>query len=178
MASDAPDREEEIIKLEEKMLELKKENRLLKLQLAESEQEKRTSNEKEKEELANMMKVKEENELKITELTAKLEETEQTLRAEISAKDKAIEELGEKYTAELATLRDELEKKSKALETLEQSQKSANTNNGDTIRNIMNQFYVKLYQSIEGKTTMASADILKLTAEIIRKETKAALNSN
>lgn len=166
------------------MLELKKENRLLKLQLAEIEQGQKASNEKEKEELADMMKIKEENELKITELTTKLEETEQTeqtLRAEVNSKEKAIKEFNEKYTTDMASLRDELEKKSKALETLEKAEKvekGANTSNGETIRSIMNQFYVKLYQSVEGKNTMTSADILKLTAEIIRKETKAALNTN
>lgn len=178
--TDVPDKEEEIIKLEEKVLELKKENRLLKLQLSESDQAKRDNNEKEKEDLIILQKTNNEREHKITELTRNLQELEQKLSTEFETKEKEKAELTEKYTVEMENLHEELEKKKVELEEAQQqkSNKTGDANNGEMIRGIMNQFYVKLYQSIEGKETMASGDILKLTAEIIRKETKAALNSN
>lgn len=177
--TNVPDKEEEIIKLEEKVLELKKENRLLK-QLSESDQARRDKNEKEKEDLSILQKTNKEKEHKIIELTRNLQELEEKLNTEFEAKEKEKVELIEKYTAEVESLHEELEKKKIELEEAQkqQSNKTGNSNNGEMIRGIMNQFYVKLYQSIEGKDTMTSGDILKLTAEIIRKETKAALNSN
>lgn len=171
------DEEGEIIKLEEKLLDLKKENRLLKLRLTEKEQVNKVSNDKEKEELTAMGKSNEEKELKINELTNKLKEVENELNMEKESKEMENEKLSEKYTTDFNTLREELEQKNKELEALQQS-KAGNANNGETIRKIMNQFYVKLYESIQTKESMTSADILKLTAEIIRKETKSALNPN
>lgn len=191
--ADAPDKEEEIIKLEEKVLELKKENRLLKLQLTESDHVKKDTKEKEKEELLVLQQSNDEKELKIIQLTGKLEEVEHNLNADIEAKEKENAALIEKYTSEIESLREQLETKQVELDEVrkqlaqqqqqqEQSStiKAGNASNGEMVRGIMNQFYVKLYQSIEGKdmTSMTSADLLKLTAEIIRKETKSALNSN
>lgn len=195
--ADVPDKEEEIIKLEEKVLELKKENRLLKLQLTESDHAKTDTNGKEKEELLALQQSNDDKELKIIELTGKLEEVEHNLNADIDAKKKENAALIEKYGTEIGALREELEKKRAKLDEVQQqlqqqqqqqqeqpeqapSTKAGNASNGEMVRGIMNQFYVKLYQSIEGKdmSSMTSAELLKLTAEIIRKETKAALNSN
>lgn len=195
---EVPDKEEEIIKLEEKVLELKKENRLLKLQLTESDHAKKDTNEQENEVLLALQQSNDEKELKIIEITGKLEEVEYNLNADIEAKKKENAALTEKYTTEIGSLREELEKKQAELYEVQQklqqehqqqqqeqqekpsSTKTGNASNGEMVRGIMNQFYVKLYQSIEGKdmTSMTSAELLKLAAEIIRKETKAALNSN
>lgn len=174
---DAIDKEGDIIRLEEKLLELKKENHLLKLQQTEGNQAKIH---KEKDELLALQRSNDEKDLKINELLGIVQELEQNLNTDIKAKDKEKVELIEKYTNELENLRKELEKKKAELEEAQQQQeRQGNTTvNGEVIRGIMNQFYIKLYQSIEGKETMTPADFLKLTAEIVRKETKAALTLN
>lgn len=185
-STDDQDKEEEIIKLEEKVLELKKENRSLKLQLADNQQMNKESNDKDNEELIASKKKNEELELQISDLTKKLEELEEKYKTATVENEKEKQQIIEKHAAELDNLRDTLDKKQKELETQQESNKTNNnnnntgggSNNGELIRGIMNQFYVKLYQSIEEQETMSTADILKLTAEIIRKETKAALNSN
>lgn len=172
--ANAPDKEEEIIKLEEKVLELKKENRLLKQQLKESDEAARNPTIQDEGELKALYRSNEAKDIRIEELQS----MEQQLKTEIESKNDEIAKLNEKYTTELDVLRNELAMKNTELETKQQSNKSGNTNNGETVRSIMNQFYVKFYRSIEGKEPMCSADVLKLTAEIIRKETKAALNLN
>lgn len=185
-STDGQDKEEEIIKLEEKVLDLKKENRALKLQLADNDQMKKESNDKDNEELIASKKKNEELELQISDLTKKLEDLEEKHKTATVENEKERQQIIEKHAAELDNLRDTLDKKQKELETQQESNKTNNnnnntgggSNNGELIRGIMNQFYVKLYQSIEEQETMSTADILKLTAEIIRKETKAALNSN
>lgn len=167
-------------------MDLKKENRALKLQLADNEQMKNESNDKDNEELIASKKKNEELELQILDLTKKLEDLEEKHKTATVENEKGRQQIIEKHAAELDNLRDTLDKKQKELETQQESNKTNNnnnntgggSNNGELIRGIMNQFYVKLYQSIEEQETMSTADILKLTAEIIRKETKAALNSN
>lgn len=179
------DKEEEIIKLEEKVLELKKENRVLKLQI--NEKVNTEANEKEKEEIATLQKINEEKEVEIAELTNKVQELDAKFNEANESKEQERQQLIEKHTDEVAKLREELEKVNNERQTLQQSIKATEENkeskpinetSAEMIRSIMNQFYVKLYQSIEGKDTLTSAGVLKLTAEIIRKETKAALNTN
>lgn len=190
-SSNAHDKEEEIIQLEEKLLELKKENRALKSQLIESssgDRIKRDSDNKEAERL--MQETIEEKELKIVELSNKVQELtdknqaiEEKFNTALAAEKHEHEKLLAQHSTEqteLNELRAELERKTSELQANQQqdNSKESNTNNGEMIRSIMNQFYTKLFQSIEGKSTLSSADVLKLTAEIIRKETKAALNSS
>lgn len=179
------DKEEEIIKLEEKVLELKKENRVLKLQI--NEKVNTEANEKEKEEIATLQKINEGKEVEIAELTNKVQELDAKFNEANESKEQERQQLIEKHTDEVAKLREELEKVNNERQTLQQSIKATEENkeskpinetSAEMIRSIMNQFYVKLYQSIEGKDTLTSAGVLKLTAEIIRKETKAALNTN
>lgn len=179
------DKEEEIIKLEEKVLELKKENRVLKLQL--NEKVNTEANEEEKEEIATLQKCNEEKDAEIAELTNKVQLLDQQINEANETKEQEGKQLVEKHTEEVAKLRAELEKVNNERQTLQQSikekeenkeSKPINETSAEMIRSIMNQFYVKLYQSIEGKDTLTSAGVLKLTAEIIRKETKAALNTN
>lgn len=186
-SGNAHDKEEEIIKLEEKVLELKKENRALKSQLSDSSGDriKKDSDNKETENL--LQKTIDEKELKIVELSSKVQE--------LTEKNQAIEEkfniametdkhehekLIAKHSSEMDGLRAEFERKNSELQAMQQdkSKDESNTNNGEMIRSIMNQFYTKLFQNLEGKGALSSAEVLKLTAEIIRKETKAALNTS
>lgn len=217
------DKEEEIIALEEKVLELKKENRLLKLQYNESRKVVNTvDNNTNNEEMINLQKCNEEKATQILELTDKVKELEHDIRIEKVLNENKFDQLIQTHSDEMATLREELDKKNTEIKAFEQKIKEClerememkkkigaekekekeketetekekkkeketekeedkgkpNESNAEMIRSIMNQFYVKLYQSIEGKNTLTSAEVLKLTAEIIRKETKAALNSN
>lgn len=185
-SNNAHDKEEEIIKLEEKVLELKKENRALKSQLNEcsGDRIKKGSDNKEVEVL--LQKTIEEKEFKIVELSSKVQELseknqtiEEKFNTTMETKKREHEQLFAQHSIEMDELRAELERKNKELQDMQQDKsKESNTNNGEMIRSIMNQFYTKLFQSIEGKSTLSSADVLKLTAEIIRKETKAALNTS
>lgn len=179
-SNNGQDKEEEIIKLEEKMLELKKENRALKLQLTDTKQPNLDTNDKDKEELATLQKNNEEKELQISALSNKVQELDQKIIATIQSNNEEKQRLIEKHTEDVAQLREELEKKNNELKTLhEKGQETKGSNdNGEMIRSIMNEFYKKLYKSVEEKQTLTSTEILKLTAEIIRKETKAALSSN
>lgn len=188
-SSTAVDKEEEIIKLEEKVLELKKENRALKLQLNESSGDRIQKESDNKEAEILLQNAIKEKELKIVELTDKVQELtrenqaiEDKFNTAMDAKKHEHEKLIAQHKTEMEELRGELERKTSELDVLQQDKskesKESNFNNGEKIRSIMNQFYSKLFQSIEGKNTLNSADILKLTAEIIRKETKAILNTN
>lgn len=184
------DKEEEIMKLEEKVLELKKENRALKLQLNESggARSKEECDKKETEIILLQMEI-EEKEQKIAELLGKVQELieqnqaiEKKCNADMDAKQHEHDQLMARHTNEMDELRIELERKTNELRTAQQEKSKngneSNANNGEMIRSIMNQFYTKLFQSIEGKSSLSSADFLKLTAEIIRKETKAALSTS
>lgn len=190
-SGNAQDKEEEIIQLEEKVLELKKENRALKSQFTESSGDriKKDSDNKETEHL--LQKTIDEKELKIGELTSKVQElTEKNQNIEdkfntaMETDKHEREKLVAQHSSEMDALRAELEQKNNELQAMQQdkskeeSKEGSNANNGEMIRSIMNRFYTKLFQNIDGKSTLSSAEVLKLTAEIIRKETKAALNTS
>lgn len=188
-SNNAHDKEDEIMKLEEKVLELKKENRALKSQLSEcgGDRIKKDSDNKEAE--IRLQKTIEEKELKIVELTGEVQELtgknqsiEEKFNTAMETEKLEREKLLARHSSEMDELRAELERKSNELQAMQQDKnkesKESNVNNGEMIRSIMNQFYTKLFKSIDGKSTLSSADVLKLTAEIIRKETKAALNTS
>lgn len=188
-SNNAHDKEDEIMKLEEKVLELKKENRALKSQLSEcgGDRIKKDSDNKEVE--IRLQKTIEEKELKIVELTGEVQELtgknqsiEEKFNTAMETEKLEREKLLARHSSEMDELRAELERKSNELQAMQQDKnkesKESNVNNGEMIRSIMNQFYTKLFKSIDGKSTLSSADVLKLTAEIIRKETKAALNTS
>lgn len=173
--------------MEEKVLELKKENRALKSQFTESSGDriKKDSDNKETEHL--LQKTIDEKELKIGELTSNVQElTEKNRNIEdkfntaMETDKHEREKLVAQHSSEMDALRAELEQKNNELQAMQQdkSKEGSNANNGEMIRSIMNQFYTKLFQNIDGKSTLSSAEVLKLTAEIIRKETKAALNTS
>lgn len=177
------------MKLEEKVLELKKENRSLKLQLTESSSDQIRQNSDNKEVEIALQKNIQEKELKIVELTGKVQELmekcqeiEQKFSTTLDTRNHEQEQLVAHHTTEMDELRAELDKKTNELQALElnksKESNESNSNNGEIVRSIMNQFYSKLFESIEGKSSLSSADVLKLTAEIIRKETKAALSTS
>lgn len=171
------------------MLELKKENRVLKLQLNEGAalQNKEESNKKDME--IELQKRIDEKEHKIAELTSQIQELidknraiEEKFTTDMDAMKHEHKQSIDRHTNEMDKMRTELESKTNelkiALHEKSKEDKDSSVNNGELIRSIMNQFYGKLLQSIEGKSTLTSVEVLKLTAEIIRKETKAALNSS
>lgn len=170
--------------MEEKVLELKKENRALKSQLSESSMKKDSDNKETEQKLQNTI---DEKELKIVELsnrvqelTQKNETIEEKFNIAMETDKHEREKLVAQHSSEMDGLRAELERKNNELQAMQEdkSKEASNTNNGEMVRSIMNQFYTKLFQSIEGKSTLSSAEVLKLTAEIIRKETKAALSTS
>lgn len=217
MRNGGVDTEDEIIKLEEKIVELKKNNRLLKLKLAESDskeslvaaasvnpvndelatakQELETVN-KDIEKLrqdkidndAKMVelekKLKEETKKAIAlanakdELDAKLQELEVKLKAEIELKKSSANNVhdNEKLKTQIADLEKQLKEMHAKIAEHEQNGQLAQTKSHETIRSYMNKLYVELFQSVNCRDTLTAAEVLKLTAELIRRETKAALN--
>lgn len=206
----AIDYEEEMIKLEEKIVELKKENRLYKLKLAEAENKvpsvTSSGNEeltalKEQFEAANkdLAKFRQEQSAKeavIEELNGKLNEETEKANASAHAKrelETTVEQLEGKLKAEIelnksmednardfnkssADLAKQLKEAQEKVAEYQKNGQTAQNKSHETIRSIMNKLYVELFQSVNGRDTMSSAEVLKLTAELIRRETKAALN--
>lgn len=161
------DQEEEIIKLEEKILDLKKENRSLKLKLAEMEN----------------VKVDEQSyKEKINDLTVSLQKSNEEKNSTISELAKEIEILKIKSEKELEELKavngKQIEDLRNDLEISNAKEAAADSKCIEKVRAILNQFYAKLYENVNGKDAMSAADILKLSADIIRKETKNTLNTS
>lgn len=201
------DFEEEIIKLEEKMVELKKENRLLKMKIAQAESNEAPMNaspsDNFKEELetikedAKALRQEDTNKaIKIQELEEKLKLEGEKLTVSMRAKaelEKKVRDLEEKLKTEgrlKSTLAQDADKRDAEILDLtmkvatmtakiaehEQNNKDAQVKANETIRSIMNKLYSELFQNVNGRETFTSAEVLKLTAELIRRETKAALN--
>lgn len=206
------DSEEEIIKLEEKIVELKKENRLLKLKAVEAASNEQFVMAPTNEELApvkeelktvkrDLEKLRQQNvdkETKIhelegklqmenekanvltsakAELERKLQESERKLKAEMELK-KSVALDTDKRDAKILELGEKVKSLTAKIVEHEKSGEAAQTKGHETIRSIMNKLYVELFQSVNGRDTMTSAEVLKLTAELIRRETKAALNQS
>lgn len=184
----AEEREDEILQLEEKIVELKKENRILKSEL-------KIAVEKNQQEIV-ALQMNGDTEEKVNELTVKVDE----LQKEITEKNQAIkdyEQQIEKFKsnennekANTQSKLDALDEQKKQLVQLQMDLQEKNSNilelvkhnqeitakNADKIRGIMNDFYGRLYEEVSNYETMTSTQILKLAAEIIRRETKGALN--
>lgn len=144
---------------------------MLLLQLSESKQMNKTTDDAKDAEISALHQTIEQKDAKIREL-------EQKFHADIASMENEKQELIKSNKYELEILND-LEKKISELEGQQQTEKAdKGTTSADQIRSIMNQFYNRLYQSINGKDTLSSKEILKLSAELIRKETNAALSSN
>lgn len=168
------DKEEDIIKLEERILEVKKENRYLKLQMAKLEHEKQADSNISA--TVMLQKCNEGKDIEIIELKKNLEELETRSKREVNSKVDEIEKMKTEFATELDKLRQQIKEKEMILQ--KSYKESGNKNNNEVVLGIMNHLYVQLYQNIDGKGPMETADLLKLIAEIIRKETKTALNQN
>lgn len=199
--------DDEIIKLEEKLIVLRKENRCLKLKINDLEishkvklaatdaikvekcrdcieGQKRSSillrdniiNDSLLDIDRNLCVEKSDScwqlETKIKDLEAKLQE-ENIKRTKLEQENKNLIANDLVRSRDLETA---LKIKNTKIAELEQSLSQADAKNHTTVRAIMNELYVKLYQNVSEKETMTSGEILKLTAEIIRSETKSALN--
>lgn len=165
--------EEEILTLEEKVLELKKENRGLKLQLQEMDLAKKQRLEQDTKDNSIIETLKCENDekqSKIVELSNEVEELRKTSHNE-------IDELRKKMEEQIEALHKDSAEKSTEIEVLQQQMAESSKKSGELVRSILNEFYQKLYENISDATDISSADVLKLSADIIRRETKAALNS-
>lgn len=135
------DKEDEMIKMEEKVLELRKENRHLKLQMANIEQEK-SEDANVNEDLIELQKVNKEKDVEIAALKGKINDLEAALKREADSKIKEIQKIERKVNEDQR----------------KRSQNQSNTEgNNEVVLGIMNQMYVKLFESIEGKEPMASA---------------------
>lgn len=196
------DRDEEILKLEEKIVELKKENRVLKLQITDWENAKQSnatvdvqSNESSrlKEELEQKIeaigKLQSEiaaNVVKTTEFQNKIKDLENKFReeqnkmGELETKNKNCDVLSVRVK-ELETKLAEEQAKSKEIETNAAKKPLISPQpppNDQLIRGIMNGFFQKLMKAVNEKPSFTSQEILKITAELVRSETMAALKRN
>lgn len=165
--------EEEILTLEEKVLDLKKENRGLKLQLQEIDLSRKQKLEQDTKDNSLIEELKSENDkkqAKIVELSTQIENITKTSQNEVEELKKGREE-------RITALQKDLEGKSNKIESLHQQISDSSKKSGELVRSILNEFYQKLHEKISDETDISPADILKLSADIIRKETKAALNS-
>lgn len=165
--------EEEIITLEEKVLELKKENRSLKLQLQEMDLSRKQKLEQDTKEDLLIEKLRGEiveKQSKIVELSTQVENLTKSANNE---KD----ELNREAAKQIDTLQLDLVGKSAEIESLQQQISESSKKSSEMVRTILNEFYQKLYENISDETEISTAHVLKLSADIIRKETKAALNS-
>lgn len=169
---DSNELEEENLQLEERMLELKKENRCLKLQLQEvnlSRQQKLEQVSKHNSLMETLRTENHEKGIQIDELLAQVEHLTISLQNDIDT----ARSNEDKITA----LQKELGVKSTEIDRLQQQITEASNKSSEMVRSILNEFYQKLHASICDETDVSSADVLKLSADIIRKETKAAFTS-
>lgn len=163
--------EEEIIKLEERILEMKKENRRLKLQLRESDMVRKQKLEHDKQENTMLETLRTECDAKqsrIDELSAQVDKVLESSRNELDGMKKENDE-------QIQRLQCDLDAKSGEIESLQQQMTEASAKSGEIVRAILNEFYQKLHETIGDKDDVSADDVLKLSADIIRKETKAAL---
>lgn len=167
------EKENEIIKLEERVLQLKKENRLLKLQANKNEQSDK-ANDNVNENMLKLHKTIEEKDLEMSALKLKIKDLEADLLESKLAKSKAVEEIERKMADELEILGRDIKEKENLLAKASSEAGESQNNNG-LIMGIMNKLYQELYINIDGKFAN-SVDLLKLIAKIIRKQTEAALN--
>lgn len=163
--------EEEIIRLEERILELKKENRSLKLQLRESDMFRKQTLEQDKQENATIATLRTEcdaKQSKIDELSAQVDKVLESSRNDLDGIKKENDD-------KIQRLQCDLDAKSGEIESLQQQMTEASAKSGDIVRAVLNEFYQKLHETIGAKDDVSADDVLKLSADIIRKETKAAL---
>lgn len=165
--------EDEIIKLEERILELKKENRCQKLRLQENDMLRKQKSEQAEKEDSKVEMLRTEcdaKQAKIDELSTQVDNLLASHRSEVDG-------LKKEHDTEIHSLQSSLETKSAEIESLQQKITDASAKSGEMVRAILNEFYQKLHDTISDEDNVSTSDILKLSADIIRKETKAALSS-
>lgn len=179
-------KDQEIITLEEKVLTLKKSNHMLKLQLQEAERVRKDALDKistqnsNAEALANLKKEYDEKDSQIADLRRKSDELNKNLEDQKQSFDEKVAESNQTISdqlAEIEKLKAAVQEKEDYIQMLKELKpKESTSNNAETIRAIMNQFYTQFFEAINERDALTSSEVLKLTAELIRKETKAALN--
>lgn len=163
----ADEKDDEILQLEEKIVDLKKENRAMKQEIKEleilaAEQQSGT---------------KETNDAALAAMTEQINSnkcTIENLHVNANEKDKTIQELNDRIKL-LETKLEEEKVNSEKLSRASQEQAVA-PQSSDLIRSIMNDLYQKMYTSLNERNTWSKQDLLKLSADLIRSETKAALS--
>lgn len=167
------EKDDEILQLEERIVELKKENRILKQQVKDSNSAAAAVS------VAAKASSKDSDDgALVAVLTVDLTEANHTidqLQRNARGKDQRLVEADKRVAALEAELKDA---KSKAV------QQHSNGGRGDEaagqsvdlIRGIMNDFYQKLYQGLDQRNSWPKQEVLKMAADLIRSETKAALN--
>lgn len=181
------EKEDEILQLEEKVLELKKENRSLKAELKLATEQRQPEiqqpkvdeiNEKEDELRAQAEVLRKEIEDK-SRMIKQLEDDIETVKA-VLVNERAVNTSktneAEGQTARIAQLEADVKAKDEKIAALEQENQAASAKNAEKIRGIMNDFYGKFYEQVKDRELMTASEILKLTVEIVRRETKSALN--
>jgi len=163
------EKDDEILQLEEKLIEVRKENRALKQQVKGLEEGASAK--------ATKDLLKQEDEEALAVLTVQVTESRRTIeiyQKERETKNKEIGELKAKIEIqqrELEQAKAEATKHNDANKSKENSVPSA-----ELIRGIMNEFYQKLHKSVNEQNTWSKQEVLKLSVELIRNETKAALS--
>lgn len=188
------DRDAEILKLEEKIIELRKENRLLKARATDTESVKQNPLVSDTQ-VAEIEKLKVENKTK-NELIDKLERDLAIRTVKCAAFEQKVIETEKKFSAEAKKVT-ELDVKAKKCDDLtirvkelearlaeEQNKAKASAKNPEDvdsvqlIRGIMNDFYQSFYQAVNKRESFTQQEVLRLAAELIRSETKKALSQN
>lgn len=161
------EKDDEILRLEEKIVELKRENRMLKQGAKEFGSESSGA----------METPKDSNDgAAVASLTVDVNEARleiEDLQKELKIKVTHISELNDKMEKLEAQLEDE---KAKATQQTNGGRNDeAVGQNVDVIRGIMNDFYQKIFQCLNARSSWPKQEVLKLAADLIRSETNAAL---
>lgn len=160
------DKDDEILQLEEKIVDLKKENRTLKQEIKELE----------KLTVDQQSAAVETDNAGVAALTEEINANKCTidgLRTDATEKDKNIEDLHAQIKQLEAKLEEEKANSAKHSKAVQEAPVA--NQSSDLIRSIMNDLYQKLYNSLNERNTWPKQEVLKLSADLIRSETKAAL---
>lgn len=170
------DLEDQILNLEEKMVDLKKENRMERESRTKEVADANKEIEKLKEELASKTKSAEKLENEIAQLKnapssgqTNKGKDKQTIQ-ELTEQNKQLQTTVQSKDAEIAQL-----KQSQATAKGKEDSSNGQQVNNEKIQSIMNGVYGKLYQAVSTRDSMTSGEVLNIVADLIRRETKALL---
>lgn len=162
------EKDDEILELEEKVIELKKENRTLKLQIKDLGNP--TANNKP---LISNGEASTPTQHIYEDLESK--RIIENLRRENEIKVREAEDLKNKIQELETKLGEERAKAEKLSQIQQKNAETPSGSNPEMIRAIMNDLYQKLFTSLNQRNMWPKQDVLKITADLIRSETKAAL---